>query len=84
MQNDLSYRHYFRGQKSKLFAIKDLIQFSVEHSISLKIKAAFLLTNLKPDSAIENYRRFPVPFMDKPILDCNLNNPPPNVDRSDW
>ena len=22
--------------------------------------------------------------MDKPILDCNLNNPPPNVDRSVW
>ena len=22
--------------------------------------------------------------MDKPFLDCNLNNPPLNVDRSDW
>ena len=42
----------------------------------------FLLTNLNPDSVIKI--RFSVPFRDKPILDCNLNDPHPKVDHSDW
>ena len=36
------------------------------------------LNNLTPESAIEN--SIFVPFRDKPILDCNLNGPLPEVD----
>ena len=52
---------------------------------SLTVKpayVAFLLTNLNPDSAIQNllFRS----LRTKPILNCNLNDPPPHLDSSDW
>ena len=44
--------------------------------------ASFLFTNLNPDSAIQNliFRS----LRTKPILNCNLNDPPPHLDSSDW
>ena len=51
--------------------------------------AAFLLTNLNPDLRSRThsliYRSVKLTLLrTKPILDCNLNDPRPHLDRSDW
>ena len=61
------------------FMIEKMCKYSPYKLITT---VAFHLTNLNPDSAIENL--IFISFRDKPMSDYNLIDPRPKVDRWDW
>ena len=62
-----------------------LRKYPIEHFYSvLQVSVHFVLFNRSKSGFYESKIRFSIVFKDKPILDCDLKDPHPKVDRPGW